>query len=79
MDALFIPEPEGAAGRVPQMFAVAARNDAIAAAVKPFNDADIPLEVIDIPELAQRNIARCLEPEGRGVALLAIDDRAARC
>ena len=73
VDALFIPEPEGAAGRVPQMIAVAARNDVIAATVKPFEDADIPLEVIDIPELAQRNLARSLEPEGRGLGLLAID------
>ena len=73
VDALFIPEPEGAAGRVPQMIAVAARNDVIAATVKPFQDADIPLEVIDIPELAQRNLARSLEPEGRGLGLLAID------
>jgi MSHA biogenesis protein MshI len=54
---------------------VAARNQVIAAAAKPFNDADIPLEVIDIPEFAQRNVARCLEPEGRGVALLAINER----
>ncbi len=73
VDALFIPDPGRAAGRVPQMFAVAARNDVIAATVKPFNDADIPLEAIDIPELAQRNLARLLEPEGRGLVLLAID------
>jgi MSHA biogenesis protein MshI len=52
---------------------VAARNDVIAATVKPFNDADIPLEAIDIPELAQRNLARRLEPEGRGLGLLAFD------
>ena len=73
VDALFIPDAGRAAGRASQMFAVAARNDVIAATVKPFNDADIPLEVIDIPELAQRNLASRLEPEGRGLALLAID------
>ena len=73
VDALFIPEAGGAAARVPQMFAVAARNDVIAAAVKPFNDANIALEVVDIPELAQRNLARQLEPEGRGLGLLAFD------
>jgi MSHA biogenesis protein MshI len=73
VDALFIPEPEGTAGRAPQMIAVAARNDVIAATVKPFHEADISLEVIDIPELAQRNLARFLEPEGRGLGLLAID------
>jgi MSHA biogenesis protein MshI len=73
VDALFIPEGEGAAARLPQMFAVAARNDMVAATVKPFNDADIALEVVDIPELAQRNLARHLEPEGRGLGLLAFD------
>ncbi|MBI1965844.1 MAG: agglutinin biogenesis protein MshI [Betaproteobacteria bacterium] len=74
VDAVFIPAAEGAAARAPQMLAVAAKNQTIAAAVKSFNDADIPLEAIDIPELAQRNLARCLEPEGRGLALLAFDD-----
>jgi len=75
VDAVFIPQPEGAAGRTPQMLAVAAKNEVIAATVKPFNDADIPLEAIDIPELAQRNFAKCLEPEGRGLALLAFDEQ----
>jgi len=77
VDALFIPQPEKAAGRTTQMLAVAARNDVIAATVKPFHDADIPLEVIDIPELAQRNFAHCLEAEGRGLALLAFDEPSA--
>ncbi|MGH8633120.1 MAG: pilus assembly protein PilM [Burkholderiales bacterium] len=75
VDAVAIPSAEGAPGSAAQMLAVAARNNVIAATVKPFNDADIPLEVIDIPEFAQRNIARCIEPEGRGVALLSLDDR----
>jgi MSHA biogenesis protein MshI len=74
VDALFIPQAEGAPGRVRQMLAVAAKNDIIAASVKPFNDADIPLEVIDIPELAQRNVAQRLELVGRALALLAFDD-----
>ena len=77
IDSIFIPQPEGAAGRAQQMIAVAAKNDVIAATVKPFNDADIPLEVIDVPELAQRNLAQLLEPEGRGLALLALDEHSA--
>ena len=75
VEALFIPQAEGAAGRTPQMLAVAARNEVIAATVKPFNDADIELEAVDIPELAQRNLAQCVEAPGRGLALLAFDDR----
>ncbi len=75
VDALFIPGPDGTTERSAQMLAIAARNDAVAAAARPFNEADIPLEVIDIPELAQRNLAQRLEPEGRGLALLAFDDQ----
>jgi len=73
VDGVFIPA-EGAAGRSPQMFALAAKNDVIAATVKPFTDADIALEVIDVPELAQRNLAQCFEQEGRGLAVLAFDE-----
>lgn len=75
VDVVSIPGTEDATGRAGQLFAVAARNQVIAAAVKPFNDADIPLEVIDIPEFAQRNVARCLESEGAGVALLSLSER----
>lgn len=72
VDAVHVPGGE-AAGRTAQMLAVVARNDIIAATVQPFNDADIELSVIDIPELAQRNVAARLEEEGRGLALLCID------
>ncbi|HET9404359.1 MAG TPA: agglutinin biogenesis protein MshI [Burkholderiales bacterium] len=75
VDAVFIPAAGGTSGRQPQMLAVAAKNDVIAGAVKPFNDADIALEVIDIPELAQRNLAQRMELEGRGLALLAFNDQ----
>lgn len=77
IDALFIPQPEAGAGRAAQMIAVAAKNEVIAATVRPFNDAGIELEVIDVPELAQRNLAQCLEAEGRGLALLALDEESA--
>jgi MSHA biogenesis protein MshI len=73
VDALQVPAGGGGA-RPPQLFAVAARNERIAAVVQPFNEADIPLEAIDIPELAQRNVARCFEEKGRGLALLAFGE-----
>jgi MSHA biogenesis protein MshI len=75
VDAVTIPTAESAVGRTAQVIAVAASNQVIADLVRPFNDADIPLEIIDVPEFAQRNVARCLEPEGRGVALLSLDDQ----
>jgi len=74
IDAIYIPAPDGATHSA-QMLAVSAKNDTIAASIKPFNDAAISLEVIDIPELAQRNLAQRLELEGRGLALLAFDER----
>lgn len=76
VDAVRVPDGEGS-GRAAQMLAVAARNDAIAAKVRPFHDADIDLEVIDIPELAQRNLAALLEQDGRGLALLCFGDTGA--
>ncbi len=76
VDAVFVPGGE-VAGRPAKMLAIAARNDIIAATVKPFSDADIILEVIDIPELAQRNLAQQYEDEGRGLATLCFDDSGA--
>lgn len=74
VDAVFIPAAE-ASGRPQQMLAVSAKNETIAGAVRPFNEADIALDVIDVPEFAQRNLARRLELEGRALALLAFDER----
>ncbi|MGE0556646.1 MAG: agglutinin biogenesis protein MshI [Burkholderiales bacterium] len=76
VDAVHVPGGDGA-GRAPQMLAVVARNDLIATMVQPFNDADVELSVIDVPELAQRNLASLLEEEGRGLALLCIDNNGA--
>lgn len=76
VDAVHVPGG-AAAGRPAQMLAMAARNDLIAATVKPFHDADIDLDVIDVPELAQRNLARLFEAESRGLALLSFDDSGA--
>jgi len=75
VDAVFIPAAEGVGARAPQMLAVAARNEIIAASMKAFNEAEIALEAIDIPEFAQRNLASRLELVGRGLALLAFDER----
>lgn len=74
VDAINIPQDDYTATR-PQVLAVAARNELIAAMVKPFDDAGISLDVVDIPELAQRNVAHLLEQERRGLALLAFDAR----
>jgi len=70
MDVLDIPPESGLPGRSHSMYAVAARNEVIRGRIKGFEEAQIPLSVIDIPETAQRNISALHEAEGRGAALL---------
>ena len=70
VDFLDIPPQEGAAadhGR--QIYAVLARNEVVQARAEQFARAGVPLQVIEIPETAQRNIAALYEPPQRGVAL----------
>jgi MSHA biogenesis protein MshI len=71
VDVLDIPVDRNAPTRNHSVYAITARNSAIESCIKPFNEADVPLEVIDIPDLAQRNLAALFEPAGRGVAMLA--------
>lgn len=70
MDVLDIPPESDLPGRNHSMYAVTARNEVIRGRIKAFEEAHIPLGVIDIPETAQRNISVLHEAEGRGVALL---------
>jgi len=70
VDVLDIPPDTQAAGRGHSMYAVAAKNEIIQERIKAFEEARIPLSVIDIPETAQRNISALHETEGRGAALL---------
>ena len=71
VDVLDIPDDHNAPARNHLVYAVTARNSVIESCIKPFNEAHVALEVIDIPDLAQRNIAALFEREGRGVAMLA--------
>ena len=72
VDVLEIPVDVGSGARAQQsVFAVAARNSVIKPRQQLFLDAKVDLSVIDIPEMAQRNISAMLEPEGRGVAMLS--------
>lgn len=73
VDVLDVPLDKSAASRNHSMYAIAARNQVIEERQSLFNEANIALRVIDIPEMAQRNISALLEPEGRGVALLSFD------
>ena len=71
VDVISVP-PAGTA-RSQFVHAASARNDQVAARMRLFHDARLPLEVIDVPELAQRNVARLFEEPNRGLAMLAFD------
>ncbi len=55
------------------IYTVAARSKSIEPCQSLFRQAKIALGIIDIPEMAQRNIAMLLNAEGRGVALLSFN------
>ncbi|WP_332877926.1 type IV pilus biogenesis protein PilM [Massilia sp. S19_KUP03_FR1] len=73
IDVLDIPVDKTAAVHPHAMFAIAARNSVIEQRQKQFALAKIQLLAIDIPEMAQRNIAALLETAGRGLAMLSFD------
>lgn len=73
IDVLDIPIEQNGAARNHSLFAVAARNSVIEQRQVLFANSKIDLSVIDIPEMAQRNISALLEPPGRGVAVLSFD------
>jgi MSHA biogenesis protein MshI len=67
-----LPVP-GGGGRAGSLYVVAAQAAAIRALVQPFHEADLPLEVIDIRETAQHNIAMRIAPADYAVAVLHFD------
>lgn len=73
IDVLDVPGDKDAGGRNHSLYAVAARNKLISERQSLFVDVGLPLNIIDIPDMAQRNISVLLEPEGRGLALLSFD------
>src|SRR4051812_11276225 len=75
VDVLDIPVDGNAPARNHSVYAITARNTVIEACANLFNDANVPLEAIDIPDLAQRNIAGLFEPEDRGIAMLAFFEK----
>jgi MSHA biogenesis protein MshI len=70
VDAIAVPTDPNATTRARSLYAVASPNDKIAARMSLFAQARVPLAAIDIPEMAQRNLATLFEAEGRALALL---------
>lgn len=75
IDVLDVPMDGVGAGRQASLFAVSAPEQAVRKRIASFEAARIPLLAVDIPELAQRNVAALFEDENRGLAFLRLDDK----
>lgn len=73
-DVIEIPGDPDAPAQARQVYVVTSRSSVVAASVQPFNDANIPLQAVDIPDLAQRNIATLFESGRQAVAVFAFYD-----
>lgn len=74
VDALQIPAHKYGSDRVQSMYAIAASNETIRKRIALFEQARVALQVIDIPEMALRNIASLFEENGHALVLLAFDE-----
>ena len=75
VDVLRIPASKKGGGDRPlSLYAIAAPNDTIKKRIALFEKARLDLKVIDIPEMAQRNIAALFEEGESGLALLSFDE-----
>ena len=74
VDMVRIPASKYSSGRPQSLYAIAAANGIIQERIRLFEQAKLELDVIDIPEMAQRNIAALFEREDRALVMLAFDD-----
>lgn len=70
IDLLPIPSDS----RATQVFVAIAPESVVAPLIQSFQAAKVPLSVIDVPELSQRNLASLFEEPGRALAMLIFDD-----
>jgi MSHA biogenesis protein MshI len=75
IDLLDIP-PTG--NRGPQLWVVVASHELLQPRIRNFQEAKVNLAAIDIPELAQRNLASLFEESNRGLAFLFFDRQGGR-
>lgn len=74
VDVLEIPAEPDASGKARSMYAVAAPNAVVHQRISAFQAAQLPLKVIDIPEMAQRNVASFFEQPSRATAMVSFGD-----
>ena len=70
IDVFEIPEQDTSPGRARLMYAVAARASRVSRDIDNLESSSLELDIVDIPELALRNITSLLEDDIRGVAFL---------
>jgi MSHA biogenesis protein MshI len=74
IDVLQIPAGKSGSERAKSIYVIAATNATIKKRIALFDQAKIELDVIDIPELAQRNVAALFEQGDQVLATLVFDD-----
>ena len=74
IDVLQIPASQQGGDRPQSLYVVTAHNEVIKKRTALFEDARLNLDIIDIPEMAQRNVAALFEDDGRALAVLAFDE-----
>lgn len=72
-DVFKVPGDIANGGRNQSLIAVVSKNETLIKNQNLFSQAKLPLSLIDVPEMAQRNISARMEPEGRGLAMLSFD------
>ena len=74
VDVVAVPVDQTAVGRGRSVCAVSARNQDIESRMKMFAKAKIPLRVIEIGEMAQRNLATLFEADHKALAMLSFSE-----
>jgi MSHA biogenesis protein MshI len=75
LDVLDVPMDKEGRAKSRFKFVAISRNEVIGRHVRLFQDAGLDLAAIDIPEMAQRNLAALYEPQDRAVAMLGFSDQ----
>jgi MSHA biogenesis protein MshI len=74
VDVLAIPADQIAVGRGRSVYVVSARNQDIESRMRMFAQAKMALRVIEVAEMAQRNLATLFESDQRAVAMLSFSE-----
>jgi MSHA biogenesis protein MshI len=74
VDVVALPADKSVPSRGRSVYAVSARNQDIEARMKVFAAAKIQLSVIEVAEMAQRNLAALFESDQRALAMLSFSD-----